>query len=607
MTRGAVLLTLVTICAVTRLGALGTSSPQSSASIAGTVVDELTSRPIAGATVRANRTGEPPTGQRRERLPDVVTGPDGRFEFRDLMPGGYELEATRVGHSAAAYGRTRRDGDTEVVRLADGQRMAGVVLTMWRLGAISGTVLDEAGEQVVDVRVRAWQSTFRNGRRQLVAVAAARTDDRGMYRLTGLNPGDYVIGTAVGRTIVPAADVRAVRKLDSRTYSTPAEGTALLLGSILYPIARGAAIPPPVNGGRLSIYPTSFHPSGASVTQAGGVRLSAGEDLQGVDIQVHPVPTVKVEGIVTGVHVIRTGLVLRLEPADTIQSGLDLDEDALQATTDGAGVFAFPAVPAGQYFLRARDTSRAPTPGYVEPTEWCSIPLTVGDADLVGLSVVLQRGVHIHGRVEFDGMSEAPINELTDVAIEITSADQTPFAILPDPPARVDAKGQFTSVGLPPGRYFVRAGKAGGKWMLKSGTVDQRDVVDTAIELDRKDLTGVVITLTDRITTLSGIVRTPHAVPDSNAAVLIFPANNQSWSLPGFNPHRFRRVRTREDGGYLVNALPIGDYFVVALPDDRAEGWQDPSVLELLARTAVLVNIRDADRKTQDLRTEERR
>ena len=607
MTRGAVLLTLVTICAVTSIGALGTSSPQSSASIAGTVVDELTSRPIAGATVRANRTGEPTTGQLRERLPDVVTGPDGRFEFRDLMPGGYELEATRAGHSAAAYGRTRRDGDTEVIRLADGQRMAGVVLTMWRLGAISGTVLDEAGEQVVDVRVRAWQSTFRNGRRQFVGVAAARTDDRGMYRLIGLNPGDYVIGTSVGRTIVPAADVRAVRKLDSRTYSTPAEGTALLLGSTLYPIARGAAIPPADNGGRLSIYPTSFHPSGAAVTQAGGVRLSAGEDRQGVDIQLHPVPTVKVEGIVTGVHVIRTGLVLRLEPADTIQSGLDLDEDVLQATTDGAGVFTFPAVPAGQYFLRARDTSRAPTPGYVEPTEWCSIPLTVGDADLVGLPVVLQRGVHIHGRVEFDGMAEAPINELTDVAIEITSADQAPFAILPDPPARVDAKGQFTSVGLPPGRYFVRAGKAGGKWMLKSGTVDQRDVADAAIELDRKDLTGVVITLTDRVTTLSGIVRTPHAVPDSNAAVLIFPANYQSWSLPGFNPHRFRRVRTREDGGYLVNALPIGDYFVVALPDDRAEGWQDPSVLELLARTAVLVNIRDGDRKTHDLRTEERR
>ena len=607
MKRGAVLLTLVTICAVTSLGAIAISPPQTSASIAGTVVDELTSRPIAGATVRANRTGEPTTGQRRERLPDVVTGPDGRFEFRDLTPGGYELEATRAGHSSAAYGRTRRDGDTEVVRLAEGQRMAGVVLTMWRLGAISGTVLDEAGEQVVDVRVRAWQSTFRNGRRQLVGVAAARTDDRGMYRLAGLNPGDYVIGTSVGRTIVPAADVRAVRKLDSRTYSTPAEGTALLLGSTLYPIARGAAIPPPLNGGRLSIYPTSFHPSGASVTHAGGVRLSVGEDRQGVDIQVHPVPTVKVEGIVTGVHVIRTGLVLRLEPADTIQSGLDLDEDVLQATTDGAGVFTFPAVPAGQYFLRARDTSRAPTPGYVEPTEWCSIPLTVGDADLVGLPVVLQRGVHIHGRVEFDGMAEAPINELTDVAIEIASADQTPFAILPDPPARVDAKGQFTSVGLPPGRYFVRAGKAGGKWMLKSATIDQRDIADTAIELDRKDLTGVVITLTDRITTLSGIVRTPYAVPDSNAAVLIFPANNQSWSLPGFNPHRFRRVRTREGGGYLVNALPIGDYFVVALPDDRAEGWQDPSVLELLARTAVLVNIRDGDRKTQDLRTEERR
>jgi hypothetical protein len=191
--------------------------------------------------------------------------------------------------------------------------------------------------------------------------------------------------------------------------------------------------------------------------------------------------------------------------------------------------------------------------------------------------------------------------------IEIASADLSPLAILPDPPARVDAKGQFTSVGLPPGRYVVRGGRAPQGWMFKSATVDGRDVVDTALELDRKDVTAVVGTFTDRVTMLSGIVRTSYGVPDANAAVLIFPANDQAWSLPAFNPHRFRRLRTREGGGYQVNALPLGDYYAVAVPDERADGWRDPRVLELLARSAVLVDIRDGDRKTQDLRTEERR
>jgi hypothetical protein len=604
MLRGATLL------AVAIIGATpvppGSSPRQTAAFIAGIVVDEQTARPVAGATVRANFAGESVSGERRDRLPDILTGPDGRFEFRGLGPGRYHVEATRPGYSPAAYGRTRRDGESELIRVIDGQRVDGVVLTLWKLAAIGGTVLDEAGEPVVDVRVIAWRTTFKDGRRQLALATAARTDDRGMYRIGALNPGDYVVGVSAGRTTIPAADVRTRKPFDSRPMSTPADGTALLLGDTLYPISRGATVPPPLNGGRLSIYPTSFHPSATSLTQATAVRLSAGDDRQGIDIQLHPVPTAKVEGIVTGVHVVRTGLLVRLEPVDTTQSGIELDEEALQATTDDAGVFSFSAVPAGQYLLRVRDRSRAPTPGYIEPTEWCSISLTVGHADLLGIPVRLQRGLYIHGRVEFEGTTDPSVSGWADV-IEIAAADPSPLAILPDPPARVDAKGQFASVGLPPGRYVVRGDGAPPGWMFKSATVDLRDVADTPFDLDRKDLTDVVVTFTDRITMLSGVVRTQYGVPNTNAAVLIFPASEQSWSLPAFNPQRFRRVRTREGGGYQVNALPIGDYYVVAVSEDRADGWQDPRVLEVLARTGTLVSIRDGDRKAQDLRTEERR
>jgi hypothetical protein len=220
--------------------------------------------------------------------------------------------------------------------------------------------------------------------------------------------------------------------------------------------------------------------------------------------------------------------------------------------------------------------------------------------------VTLQRGLHIHGRVEFEGSTEVATKNRSGVVIEIASADPAPLAVLPDPPARVDPKGEFTSVGLPPGRYVVRGHGAPPGWMFKSATVDQRDVADTPLELDRKDITDVVVTFTDRITMLSGIVRTPYGVPDANAAVLIFPASDQSWSLPAFNPQRFRRVRPREGGAYQITGLPIGDYYVVAVSENRFDSWQDPRVLELLARTGTLVTIRDDDRKTQDLRTEER-
>src|SRR5262245_45897085 len=115
MLRGATLLSLAVIGAAAGLGARSTFPSQATASVDGIVIDEQTARPVAGATVRANFAGEPVNGERQERLPDILTGPDGRFEFRGLEAGRYTVEATRPGYSAAAYGRTRRDGESDVI------------------------------------------------------------------------------------------------------------------------------------------------------------------------------------------------------------------------------------------------------------------------------------------------------------------------------------------------------------------------------------------------------------------------------------------------------------------------------------------------------------
>jgi hypothetical protein len=598
---------VLAIATATWLAAAGATSRQTTSSISGIVVDGATSRPIADAIVRANFAPAPEPGDRRLQLPDALTGADGRFVLPEVLPGGYDLQATKSGHAIGALGSQRPGGESQLLMVAEGQRVAGVVLRLWKLGVISGTVLDEAGEPVVNVRVRAWRATFSRGRRRLSHAGEGRTDDRGLYRIAELGSGDYVVATSIGRTAMPAAAVTTTSGFDSHSSPKPADGTALLLGNTIYPMGMGGPVPPPLSDGRLSIYPTTYHPSSTSLAQTTGVRLNAGEDRQGVDIQIHPVRTARVEGTVTGSSGARQGLLVRLESShDRSQYSADFDEDALQATTDAAGVFRFPAVPAGQYFLRAGGTPPAAQYSRADPHEWCSVPLKVADGDIIGMPLVLQQGLHIRGRIEFEGTADVTIPEVVGIRIEIAAADANAFAILPDPPALVDAKSQFVSVGLPSGRYVVRAGNAPRGWMFKSVTFEQRDASDTPLELDRKDV-NVVVTFIDRVTTLSGVVRTAYGATDNTAAVLVFPANDPAWSAPGFNPHRFRRVRTTDGGAYVIDALPTGDYYVVAVPDDRAEGWQDPSMLELLARSAALVNIRDGDRKIQDLRTEERR
>src|SRR5204863_7021392 len=62
-----------------------------------------------------------------------------------------------------------------------------------KAAAISGVVLDDAGEPVHQIWVAATRSGFRDGRRVMVSVIQTVTSDIGEFRLAGLAPGDYYV------------------------------------------------------------------------------------------------------------------------------------------------------------------------------------------------------------------------------------------------------------------------------------------------------------------------------------------------------------------------------------------------------------------------------
>ena len=102
----------------------------------------------AGMTVNSSAT----TGQ----APRILTSGDGRFVFRGLQaPGSYAITAAKSGYAEGASGR-RRPGGTVAARAAVSHRGSGdIVVRVWKNGAITGTVTDEAGEPVVGVQMRA--------------------------------------------------------------------------------------------------------------------------------------------------------------------------------------------------------------------------------------------------------------------------------------------------------------------------------------------------------------------------------------------------------------------------------------------------------------------
>ena len=102
---------------------------------------------------------------------------------------------------------------------------------------------------------------------------------------------------------------------------------------------------------------------------------------------------------------------------------------------------------------------------------------------------------------------------------------------------RVETSGQFATMGVPPGRYFLRVNAGLQGWTFQSATVNGRDASVVPIDLESADLGGVMITFTDHPSELSGQVSSEG--PPEATTVLVFPAESAAWV--GYGNSRIKR------------------------------------------------------------------
>jgi hypothetical protein len=167
------------------LGSVTSTSQPSVGALRGQVVDGLTRKPIAGATVLI-------AGRR------VQTDQTGNFTLADLAPGNYLAKVTSTGFSDDQQSITIRAGATSreefaLKRLEDSKRTARVVpetprvATAIRLGQVRGRVVDAAnGAPIVGA---------------VVAVSGGHsvvTGRDGSYNVSALPPGSYQV--SINRT-----------------------------------------------------------------------------------------------------------------------------------------------------------------------------------------------------------------------------------------------------------------------------------------------------------------------------------------------------------------------------------------------------------------------
>jgi hypothetical protein len=588
--------------------------------IVGQVVDATTGAPIGEAVVQLTtpKYFNNPTAPKGR----VMADGEGRFFFTDLPAGEYYLQATKDGYARGEYGQRRASGQSQLLSVGEGERLSDVKLLVWKYGAIDGTVVDEAGEPVVGVAVRALVKNVVAGRIQFgnmevipERVPGAITDDRGMFRLSQLVPGKYVVLVPSTQTTLPAAwlagpdgwlrtelfwaGVNEVALLGQPRTQQIGAAALMTLNSVLIP-------PPPSSEDRMAVYPTTFFPSAATAGAATQITIGAGEERTDVAIALRPVPAVRVIGRLIApdgaapppTSIRLTGIAMTDVITSNTPSGPgNVGFETVVSMSDEAGRFTLLGVPPGEYVLgqASRFLSRALRDG--SPAYWISQPVTVGTDDLSDLTVALRPALRVEGRVEFrSGNSpqtapptiaglilETPFGEPGQVAVEITRG----------------ATPMFSTVAAG-GRYIVHPYEFSG-WFVQSVTLAGKDITDRVVSL-QSDAISFVVTYTDRPSKVSGTVSDTRGATSPTAVVLAFPADRQLWSGYGASPRNLKSALTSRTGVYTFEHLPPGEYLVIAIDPGDAEGWQDPARLEALAVEATKLTVAAGEPKTLDLR-----
>jgi hypothetical protein len=541
--------------------------------IGGRVLAADTGRPVAGARVFVS--GPELPGGRAE-----ITGDDGSFLFVGLPAGRYSVTVSRSGFVGLSYGQRRPLQPGTPLQLADGQNLAGIDFRLPRGSVISGHVYDQIGDPMPGTMVRVLRYQYVQGNRQLVPAGAGQTDDRGEYRVWGLNPGDYYV---------------------SAVTPTPNVGAAAGRGAGPVPVGRGApppgSAPParPDESGSIAYAPTYF-PGVSSPDEARPVPVGLSAEVLGIDFNLLRVRTSVVSGRVVSADgsAARAGSVtLALEG----QSGLGGGRlgGSFSVRIQGDGSFTVEGVPPGRYLLRATGDAGRGRGGSGGPAQFASQPIAV-DGD-VTTHVTLAPGATITGSITLrarQGAATPPMDQFRVSTLAVESGGPGG-----NPSARVGADGTFNIGDVSAGPRLIRAQAPRG-WMLRSVTISGRDVTDTPIDVrSASRMTDVTVEFTDALSEIAGTVTDQIGTPVIEYTVLAFPRDASLWRPQA---RHIMTARPDQTGRFQIRGLPPGDYYVAVVDPLEQGEWFEPAFLDEHRRGAVVVTLNEGDVKTQDFR-----
>jgi len=292
------------------------------------VVSAETGRPIPNAHVAFNSERSP------DSFRDETTDAQGVAVLKEyLTPGRHDLYARASGYRSTSLGEEPNLGGT-VMSISANQPPMTLTIALHRGSTIAGVVTNDLKEPVIGAQVRA---IIRRsvGDRRFMATETAKTDDRGAYRIIGLEAGQYFVNATDGLSVAFATSAR-----------TPGTPRAILVG--------------------------------VDATQTG------------VNIQTKPSPSGTITGSLTGPGTGAPGLsALLLQETGAVGFW-----PVTSARVEPGGQFSMSDVPTGRYILVVRPGAiPAPLHG------WARADVIVGADNSASPTLAIHPGARISGTI----------------------------------------------------------------------------------------------------------------------------------------------------------------------------------------------------------------
>ncbi len=537
----AVLSAAVVFCAVGMWGqATPATKPAETAPaksfIEGRVLNAATEEPVRKVTVTLVAAG----ASSASGIITAETDDTGHFIFQNLQPARYQMYAERTGFARQFYGsRSNAMRGTSLVIATAGQEIKGLVFKLAPTAVIAGRVLDDEGEPMNNAIVMALSPGYTRGKRDLLPLATAQTNDMGEYRLSGLKAGRYVVG-AVYRNI-----------------------TAMISAS---------GSQPPGDKPEMA-FTTTYFPNMTDAAQATFVEVEMGAEVRGTDIQMVKVPTFRVKGNANELQAGKTVLVTLTPRGAGIAAMVTRNMSMVQPD----GSFEFKGVPPGSYWLSAMGTDMT-TASVIQPID-------VGEQHIQGVALQFVTGGDLPVSVSVEGKTTVDLKTLRLVL------NQTDFAAMPKTASFED--GKLTVKSVVPARYEVRVSGAPENVYVKSVRLGTADA-DEALDLTAGVRGTLQVVLADASAQVDGSVRGGDGNALPGATVALIPASGQT-SL-------FKEITTDQQGGFSFKGVRPGDYRVIAWEDVQTGAPQDPEFVKQFSADTQTLTLKESERRTLALK-----